>query len=111
MEQRENSTIKNKDFVNSVKALDIVSLANDHIKLLSIILCKSKIRPNPDFPQRTLKCPKNQYNMTNLVILYGLCMLKNDSHILYECGYFQPGVKYSQLIMNAIKEVNLRIRP
>lgn len=62
-------------------------------------------------PMRTFKDPKNHENMTNICVLYGLCKLQKDSHSLYQSGYFTPGVNYSQLINEAIKAVNLRLRP
>ena len=37
-------------------------------------------------------------------------MLKNDCHGLFECGYFQPGQKYTEMIVEAIKEVNRKLR-
>ena len=38
-------------------------------------------------------------------------MLKDDSHGLFECGYFQAGTRYSEMILEAIKEVNRQLRP
>ena len=72
-----------------------------------MILFKAKITPSADFPMRTLKDPKNQENMSNMLSLYGLCILNQDHHGLYDCGYFGSGVRYSELILEAIKYVNL----
>lgn len=49
--------------------------------------------------------------MTNLCILYGLKKLHHDSHCLYQSGYFNIEVDYSDLILEALKQVNLRLRP
>ena len=73
---------------------------------MSMILFRAKITPHPDFPMRTLKDPKNKENMSLMLALYGLCMLNSCHHGLYECGYFNSGVRYSELILEAIKSVN-----
>ena len=57
------------------------------------------------------KNEKNKEHMMNILVLYGLRMLNNDQHGLYECGYFISGIKYSELILEAIKNINLKIRP
>lgn len=43
MDQRKELKVTKKDFINSVKALDIVKVTQDHIKLLTMIAFRSKI--------------------------------------------------------------------
>lgn len=51
--------------------------------------------------------------MTNLCLLYGLMHLNNNLNACYESGYFiiDKKVNYSNVILESIKQVNLRIRP
>lgn len=111
LDQRKELKVSKKDFINSVKALDIVRVTQDHIKLISMMVFRSKIEPNPKFPIAEYKDPKNKQHMMNMLILYGLCKLNENQHGLYESGYFTPGVRYSEMILEAIKTINLRIRP
>ena len=108
---RKKSTATKTDFVNSEMALEIVKVAQEHIKYISFILFGCKIKPSPAFNLVPLQCPKNKENMSNLCMLYGLCQLNEDAHGCYESGYFQAGVPYGELILEAIKTVNLRLRP
>ena len=93
-------------------ALEIVSVARAHIKLVSFILFKAKIITNKDIPMRTFKNINNVEIMGYFGKLYGLVVLQESTlHGLYQCGYFQPGIDYSNLILDAIKRINLAIRP
>lgn len=49
--------------------------------------------------------------MTDMNTLYGLFSLYEDSHGLFESGYFQSGVRYREMILEAIKIINTKIRP
>ena len=49
--------------------------------------------------------------LTNLCMLYGICQLQEDTAACHECGYFQPGQSYSEIIIEAIKLLNAEIRP
>lgn len=112
MAKRTESSASKKDFVNSQYGLDIVTIALDHIWLVSMTMFRSRIEANADFPLRTLKDPKNKENMLNICLLYGLLKLNEDSHELFQSGYFSDKeVPYSDLILEAIKTVNLRLRP
>lgn len=111
IEERKASKATKKDFVNSLKALDIVSVAQDHVKIMSLIIFKSITIPNSDFKMRVPKCKVNREIILQIGTLFGLCMLKNDHHGLYECGYFVQGPKYSELIIEAIKTINKKLRP
>lgn len=50
--QRKSSEASRKDFINSEKALDIVTVAKDHVKYVSMTLFQCKITPNSDFDMR-----------------------------------------------------------
>lgn len=78
-----NEDVSTKDFVNSLYANDIVKVAIDHIKYVSLMLFRSQFRPNAHLPMDEFKCPKNKENMTNIWAIYGLNMLTKDSHDLY----------------------------
>ena len=64
MNRMESSKVPKRDFINSDKALDIVLVAQDHIKMVSMILFLSKIVANPELPTATFADPKNKENMT-----------------------------------------------
>lgn len=68
---------------------------------------KNKVRSNE------IKCEGNRKNLSNLCMLYGLSQLNNDCSSCYESGYFQQGgaTPYSELILEAIKLLNIEIRP
>jgi len=38
-------------------------------------------------------------------------MLNEDSHGLYECGYFSSGIELNDMILEAIKTINTKLRP
>ena len=49
LKARAKSTATKTDFVNSEMALEIVKVAQEHIKYISFVLFGCKIRPSPDF--------------------------------------------------------------
>ena len=57
-----------------------------------------------------LKCDENRKNSELLCILFGLTQLNLDCKNCYESGYF-PATNVSDHILNAIKKVNLMLRP
>jgi hypothetical protein len=57
-----------------------------------------------------LKCAENRKNSELLCILFGLTQLNLDCKNCYESGYF-PATNVSDHILNAIKKVNLMLRP
>ena len=83
MEQRKNSKASKKDFLNSLKALDIIPIASMHIQLVFMTLFKAKLIPNPDITISMFKDPKNTENMMNMLIANGLYLLSKDSIGLY----------------------------
>jgi len=102
LEKMKKLTVSKKDFVNSKAALDIVRASCEHIRYITFLIFMRKIQE--------IKNQKTKENMTNMCMLYGLVNLNNDSRTCYESGYFIPGIEYSELIIEAIKLVNLRIR-
>lgn len=111
IDRRQQSKASKKDFNNSEMALNIVRIAKMHIRFISFLLFKSKVTDNSDdFPMSTFKDPNNLKHFTNFCMLFGLSQLKDNSHELYQCGYFAKGVCYSDQILDAMKALNLRIR-
>ena len=98
MEQKKNSKASNKDFINSINALDIVNVATNHIWLVFMTIFKAKIIPNADIETRIFQDPKNKENMMNMLIAFGLYLLNKDCHGLYQCGYFSSNIDNSELI-------------
>lgn len=112
MERKKLSKATKKDFVNSEMALDIVKVSQAHIKLVAFILFKAKIIPKNDIPMKTFKNKNNIEIMSYFCKLYGLVALQENKLTgLYQCGYFQAGIDYSDIILDAIKKMNLLIRP
>lgn len=67
-----------------------------HIKYLSFFLFKSKIEENPEIEMKVgFKDPRNKELMIKMCALYGLSILNDDSHVLFESGYFINGISYS----------------
>lgn len=102
-EKMKNSTASQKDQVNSLFALDIVKVAEDHFRFITFVEFKKAIA--------TFKCKNNQKNIANLCMLNGLTTLYKRKENCYESGYFQPGLNYNDKILQAIKDVNLMLRP
>ena len=103
--QKEHYNVSKKDFVNSLFAADIVNMSQTHIKYVTFWTFRKRIE------RGDIKCKGNLHNLTNLCKLYGLYQLHNDCKSCYECGYFQAGTAFSELILNAMKAVNLELRP
>jgi hypothetical protein len=85
-----------------------VDVANTHINYATFVMFKNGIEKDE------IKCPNSKRNITNLCKLYGLNLLHTNCTGCYERGYFQAGLSdtsYSDLILDAIKKVNLMIRP
>ena len=103
--QRSESKVSKKDFTNSLYALELVELANAHIKYVTFY----------NFRQRLLrgdiKCKGVVKILTNLCMLFGLNIIHTDSKMVYQTGYFGSGVSYSELVLNAIKQINIELRP
>ena len=93
------------DFINSMYALDIVKLTNAHIQYVTFYLFKNQIQ-NP----HKVICTNTKRHLTNLCLLFGLHQLYLDSISCFECGYFS-GTTISHSILQAIKQLNSRIRP
>ena len=106
---RENrDKLSKKDFVNSVYALDIVKLANAHIRYVAFWFFKNKIKD-----KSVIKCANNEKNLSNLCMLYGLNQLYQDTTSQFESGYFtsRADTNLSEMIVEAIKKINLELRP
>lgn len=83
-----------------------------HVNFITFLVFRKVIEPGSGFkPGTTLKCQKNIENLANLCMLYGLCNLINDLPECYATGYFERGVSYRRILDEAIKQLNLRIRP
>ena len=107
MELRAEKEVSKKDFINSVAANNIVKVSQLHIMYVTFVIFREKIEE-----KSYLKCPNNVKNLTNLCILLGLGLINDNISTCYQSGYLQnAGVDFSSLIFEAIKIVNLRIRP
>ena len=104
MKKRQECKASKKDFTNSLYALDIVKLAQAHIRYIAFKFFKMGIVNDG------VKCPVNIKNLTNLCMLNGLCQLSEQS-ACYECGYFNSSEQFSEFITDAIKEINRQLRP
>ena len=92
----------NKDFINSLYALDIVKCTQDHIRFITFLFFKQRIS------RGDIKCKNNLNIMEKFCMLYGLNQLLN-SNTCYQCGYFKGNV--NSQILEAIKEINKEMRP
>ena len=89
---------KKKDFINSVAALDIVQVSQQHIRLVTYTIFKEKLTTPGG-----VKCANLKAILRRMCLLNGLWQLNMDCKACYESGYFQAGVEYSSLIMEGIK--------
>lgn len=57
-----------------------------------------------------IKCSRVKQILTRMCLLFGLCELNKDCRACYESGYIQAK-NFSELVLEAIKQVNSQIRP
>ena len=93
------------DFVNSLYSQDIVEMANAHIRYISYFYFMKKVTSGD------VKCKNLKGILRDLCMLYGLSNLIKDCKSCYESGYFEPGVAYSDMILEAMKQINRTVRP
>jgi len=101
VETMQQSTASKKEQMNAVYALDIVKMAQLHIKTVTVGLGMSKMVE--------IKDEKLRGHVQNLMALLGLTYMQEYSSIGYESGYFQKGT--TSLINQAIKVLLTRLRP
>lgn len=94
-----------KDLINSMFANELVDLSNHHTRFVTYSLFKQKVTDG------SVKCPHNKANLNYLCMLYGLHSLYYNSNNCFESGYFQPGVEYATLMLDAIKQLLKLLRP
>mmetsp|Transcript_5049 Transcript_5049/g.7604 ORF Transcript_5049/g.7604 Transcript_5049/m.7604 type:complete len:179 (+) Transcript_5049:337-873(+) len=66
MAKMHDSKVSKKDFVNSVAAIDIVKVAEAHIRFVSFSIWKKKV------DEGGIKCKNLRKHLANLCVLYGL---------------------------------------
>ena len=86
LEARKKSTASQKDFTNSIFALEIVKAALEHIKFTCFSLFRRKISK-----AGRIKCQNLKFQLETMCALYGLNYLAMDHHELYNFGYFSKG--------------------
>ena len=74
------STASKKEQMNALYALDIVKMAQLHIKTITVRLSILKMQE--------LKDEKLKGHLTNLMVLLGLNYMQEYASIGYESGYF-----------------------
>lgn len=94
------------DFTNTLYAMDVVKMSNDHIRFIIFWIFKQRLTSIG-----SIKCPQLLEQLSNLCKLQGLCYLKADLKACYECGYFSHTVPVGDLIQDAIKHLLAKIRP
>lgn len=105
-ELKKNSKSTKIDFVNSLHALEMVSLATSHIRFICFTLFKQKI----ELETKEAKDANLIEHLTNLCLLYGIFNLSTDSQALYESGYC-AGMKFNTMMLEATKILLKKIRP
>ena len=104
LEKMGQTKASKKDFVNSLYALDIVKVSQDHIKYVTYTLFKERATASD------LKCPNVKNILQKFCMLYGLNQLHANANACYQCGYFSGG-PFSGYISEAIKAINKEMRP
>ena len=78
IEKRKVSKATKKDFTNSEMALEIVSVSQQHIRLVCFMLFQAKLTENKDIPMKTFKNENNKRILSNICKLYGLIVLQEN---------------------------------
>lgn len=89
------------DQTNQIYALDIVTMAQLHIKYMTFLIMKQAVGD--------IHCEKLRAHMYNLCALLGLTWLQDYKANGYDAGYFQKGAQ--TLIDEAIKILLAKLRP
>lgn len=97
----DSSSETEKKKINEIYALDVVKMAQVHIKLITLYFVKDKIKL---FTDNNLKS-----HMCNLMALVGLIFVLEYKSEGYDCGYFKQGA--IDMIDGAIKVLLSKIRP
>ena len=92
----------NNENINTHFAVDIVAMAQSHVVYVTFKYCLEMI-------ERSFKCEANKENMKNLLRVFALTELQQDSAVLYESGFFQMGT--GNLILEALKHLMIILRP
>ena len=104
MKKMHDSNVSQKDFVNSVAAIDIVKVSEGHVRFVSFLLFRRRAESN-DIKDKNLK-----KHLANFCLLYGLWQLNEDPRSCYEAGYFVNS-KSSEFVLEAMKMVCRELRP
>jgi len=104
MEKLTTSKVSKKDFTNIHNGLDLVKVAEDHIRYVSFYFFRERINKGID-------CPNLKRLLELFCMLYGLNQLNKDSMACFETGYFSHGYKFTEKILDAIKLILSEIRP
>lgn len=94
-----------KDFINSLNALEIIDMSQCHIRYVTFMFFRERLGIMKDANGKAI--------LTKLCMLYGLDQLHKNNTGCYDSGYFHGQTKtpFSELILEAIKEINRQIRP
>mmetsp|Transcript_28326 Transcript_28326/g.42890 ORF Transcript_28326/g.42890 Transcript_28326/m.42890 type:complete len:179 (-) Transcript_28326:84-620(-) len=97
--------VSQKDFVNSLNALEVVDVSQTHTRFITFMFFKERLA--------TLKDQNGRELMTKMCMLYGLDQLHKSNAGCYDSGYFHGNTKtpFSELVLEAIKALNKQIRP
>ena len=81
VEKKTKSKVPNKDFTNVYNGIDLVNVAQDHIRYVTFFLFKQRIN-------KGIVCPNLKRILEILCMLYGLNLLNKNSMPCFETGYF-----------------------
>ena len=101
IKRMDESNVSKLDKTNQVFALDIVTMAQLHIKYMTFLIMKNAIGD--------IHCEKLRGHMYNLCSLVGLTWLQDYKTNGYDAGYFQKGAQ--TLIDEAVKILLAKLRP
>jgi len=105
MAQKDKEGVSETEKVNSLLAVDIVKMAQNHIMYVAFKIFRNTI-DTPGF----IKCPNLRGHMLNLAKIYAITELVNvDSSANYETGFFSLGS--SGLLTEAAKKLMFIMRP
>ena len=96
MQRLTTSKVSKKDFTNVHNGIDLVSVAQDHIRYVAFWLFKERI-------ERGVTCQNLKRLLEILCMLYGLTQLQKNATPCFETGYFSAGGNFSENILLAIK--------
>lgn len=98
--------VPTKELLNDIYQQDQILMINYHLAYYTVWSAKMHIEQ-----KCKIQCPNLKRHIENLICIFGLNDLMNDSSLLFDCGYFSKSGLNRDHIMSTLKSKIASIRP